>query len=120
MLSRYQQRPPLGQVQLPFHQPREAVIGRPAIEEKAVLGHALAVGGEVARRQAGLAEREVQIAEQQGRLVASIVRAILGDEVLALSPAQLERASEVVSRHFRLVGPSDTSSEAQRGHGGAQ
>jgi hypothetical protein len=52
----------------------------------------------------GLAEREVQIAEQQGRLVASIVRAILGDEVLALSPAQLERASEVVSRHFRLVG----------------
>jgi hypothetical protein len=52
----------------------------------------------------GLADREVQIAEQQGRLVASIVRAILGDEVLALSPVQLERASEVVSRHFRLVG----------------
>jgi hypothetical protein len=52
----------------------------------------------------GLADRELQIAEQQGRLVASIVRAILGDEVLALSPAQLERASEVVSRHFRLVG----------------
>lgn len=67
----------------------------------------------------GLAGREVQIAEQQGRLVASIVRAILGDEVLALSPAQLEHASEVVSRHFRLVGPSDTSSETQR-PGGAQ
>ena len=55
-----QQRPPLGQVQLAFHQPREAVIGRPAIEEKAVLSHALAVGGEVARRQPGFAQSEVQ------------------------------------------------------------
>jgi hypothetical protein len=52
----------------------------------------------------GLAEREMQLAEQQGRLVASIVRSVLGDEALALTPAQLQRAPEVVSRHFRMVG----------------
>ena len=52
----------------------------------------------------GLAERDVQLAEQQGHMVAAVVLAILGDKALALSRAQLERAPEIVSRHFRLVG----------------
>jgi len=52
----------------------------------------------------GLREREVQIEEQQGHLWASIMRAVLDDEALGLSPAQLEKAPEIVSRHLRLVG----------------
>ena len=54
----------------------------------------------------GLAEREVRLEEQQGHLWASVMRAVLGDEALGLSPAQLERAPEIVSRHLRLVGGS--------------
>jgi hypothetical protein len=52
----------------------------------------------------GLADREVQIAEQQGHMVAAVVLAILSDKALELNRAQLERAPEIVSRHFRLVG----------------
>ncbi len=52
----------------------------------------------------GLADREVQLAEQQGHMVAAVVLAILSDKALELSRAQLERAPEIVSRHFRLVG----------------
>jgi hypothetical protein len=52
----------------------------------------------------GLADREVQLAEQQGHMVAAVVLAILSDKALALSRDQLVRAPEVVSRHFRLVG----------------
>jgi hypothetical protein len=52
----------------------------------------------------GLQEREVRIEEQQGHLWASIMRAVLGDEALGLSPAQLEKAPDVVSRHLRLLG----------------
>ena len=52
----------------------------------------------------GLQEREVRLSEQQGHLWASVMRAVLGDEALGLSPAQLERAPEVVSHHLRLLG----------------
>ena len=54
----------------------------------------------------GLAEREMELAELQGRMCAAIVRAVLVDKVLALTKEQLERAPEVVSRHFRMVGSS--------------
>jgi hypothetical protein len=37
-------------------------------------------------------------------MVAAVVLAILSDKALELSRAQLERAPEIVSRHFRLVG----------------
>jgi len=52
----------------------------------------------------GLREREVRLCEQQGHLWASIMRAVLGNQALGLSPAQLEKAPEIVSRHRRLVG----------------
>ena len=52
----------------------------------------------------GLREREVCLSEQQGHLQASIMRAVSGDQALGLTPAQLEKAPEIVSRHRRLVG----------------
>jgi len=52
----------------------------------------------------GLQEREVRIEEQQGHLWASVMRAVLGDEALGLSPAQLEIAPGIVSRHLRALG----------------
>jgi hypothetical protein len=52
----------------------------------------------------GLQEREVRIEEQQGHIWAAVMRAVLGDEALGLSPAQLERAPEIVSRHLRALG----------------
>jgi hypothetical protein len=52
----------------------------------------------------GLAERDVQLAEQQGHMVAAVVLAILSDKALALNRSQLELAPEIMSRHFRLVG----------------
>ena len=52
----------------------------------------------------GLQEREVRIEEEQGHLWASIMRAVLGDEALGLTPAQLEKAPEIVSRHLCLLG----------------
>ena len=52
----------------------------------------------------GLQEREVRLEEQQGHLWASVMRAVLGDEALGLSPGQLEKAPEIVSRHLRALG----------------
>jgi hypothetical protein len=52
----------------------------------------------------GLQEREVRIEEQQGHMWASVMRAVLGDETLGLSSAQLEKAPEIVSRHLRALG----------------
>jgi hypothetical protein len=50
---------------------------------------------------AGIEERKVRIAEQQGALVAGVIRAILAD--LELSKAQQERVPEVVPRHLRAL-----------------
>lgn len=50
---------------------------------------------------AGLAERQVRLAEQQGHLLASVIKAILGD--LDLTPEQQARATAVVPRHLRAV-----------------
>ena len=49
-----QHRPPTGQLNLPLEQARQAVIGRPSIEEISVRGHSLAEGGEEPRRQSRL------------------------------------------------------------------
>jgi hypothetical protein len=46
----------------------------------------------------------VHLEEQQGHLWAQIMRAVLGDEALGLTAAQLEKAPEIVSRHLRLIG----------------
>jgi hypothetical protein len=52
----------------------------------------------------GLQEREVRLSEQLGHLWASVMLAVLDDEVLGLSRAQRERAPEIVSKHLRLLG----------------
>lgn len=50
---------------------------------------------------AGIEERKVRIAEQQGALLADVIRRILAD--LSLSPEQQARVPEVVPRHLRAV-----------------
>lgn len=51
--------------------------------------------------KAGIEERKIQLAEQQGALVAQAIRAILGD--LQLTPEQQARVPEVVPRHLRAL-----------------
>jgi len=50
---------------------------------------------------AGIEERRVRLAEQQGALLASVIRAVLDD--LGLTPEQAARVGEVVPRHLRAV-----------------
>lgn len=50
---------------------------------------------------AGIEERKVRLAEQQGALVASVIRHILAD--LELSREQKDRVPEVVPRHLRAL-----------------
>lgn len=52
---------------------------------------------------AGLAERQVRLAEQQGAMLAAVIRAILGDPDLGLTAQQNAVAPAVVARHLRLV-----------------
>lgn len=51
--------------------------------------------------RAGIEERRVKLAEQQGELVAQAIRAILED--LQLTPEQAARVPEVVPRRLRLL-----------------
>lgn len=50
---------------------------------------------------AGIEERRVQLAEAQGALVASVIRAILAD--LSLTDEQQSRVPEIVPRHLRAL-----------------
>lgn len=50
---------------------------------------------------AGIEERRVRLAEQQGALLASVIRAILDD--LGLTPEQQAKAPEIAARHLRAV-----------------
>lgn len=50
---------------------------------------------------AGVEERRVRVAEQQGAVLASVIRAVLDD--LDLSEAQRSLVGEVVPRHLRAV-----------------
>jgi hypothetical protein len=61
--------------------------------------HLVAVS--TAALRAGVEERRVQLAEDQGALVSSVIRHILGD--LELTPAQEARSGEIVVRHLRLL-----------------
>jgi hypothetical protein len=51
--------------------------------------------------QAGIEERKVRLAEQQGAMLASVIKNILGD--LDLTPQQQARVSVVVPQHLRAV-----------------
>lgn len=53
---------------------------------------------------AGVEERRVRLAEQQGALLASVIRAVLDD--LNLSPEQQMRVTEIVPRRLRAVSGS--------------
>lgn len=46
----------------------------------------------------GIAERQVQLAENLGSSIGRLISAVLGD--MALTPAQAERAPEVVRHHM--------------------
>jgi len=59
------------------------------------------VGVCTAALRAGVEERRVRLAEQQGALVAQAIRAILAD--LHLSPEQEVRVGEIVPRHLRAL-----------------
>lgn len=50
---------------------------------------------------AGIEERRVRLAEQQGELLADVIRGILAD--LDLTPAQTARVAEVVPRRLRAM-----------------
>lgn len=50
---------------------------------------------------AGIEERRVKIAEQQGALLAGVIQRILAE--LGLTPEQQSRVGEIVPRHLRLV-----------------
>ena len=51
--------------------------------------------------RAGVEERRVKLAEDQGALVAQAIRGMLAD--LNLTPEQTSRSGEVVARHLRLL-----------------
>jgi hypothetical protein len=52
---------------------------------------------------AGIAERQVRLAEQQGALIATVIRAIIGDPELGLDDDQQEVAFKVASRQLRIL-----------------
>lgn len=51
----------------------------------------------------GIEERRVRLAEREGDLLAGVIRAVLNDAELALSPEQQTRAPAIVVRHLRAV-----------------
>ncbi|WP_235939394.1 hypothetical protein [Occultella kanbiaonis] len=55
--------------------------------------------------KAGVEERRVRLAEQQGELVATVIRRILDE--LQLTVEQAGRAPEIAARHLRLIAGGD-------------
>ena len=53
---------------------------------------------------AGLAERQVRLAEKQGALIAAVLRAVMDDPALGLTERQREAIPDVAERHLGLVG----------------
>lgn len=52
---------------------------------------------------AGIAERQVRLAEQQGQLIAEVLRQVIGDPELGLDPGRQEVARRVAARHLRAL-----------------
>ena len=57
---------------------------------------------------AGVAERQVRIAEMWGEQLANLLRAVFGDERLALTAAQRSRLPDVLRQHLSQV-PTQTA-----------
>lgn len=53
--------------------------------------------------EAGVEERLVRLAEEQGALVADLLRAVFDDPELGLTPAQRAAAAPVAARHLRRL-----------------
>lgn len=58
---------------------------------------------------AGVAERQVALAEEQGKLLAMAIRAILWDDELGLTPAQRTVAPLIIRRHLLSLPVGDTN-----------
>jgi hypothetical protein len=56
---------------------------------------------------AGVAERQVAVAEEQGKLIAMAIRAILWDSDMQLSPAQRQAAPAIIRRHLLALPVGD-------------
>ena len=54
----------------------------------------------IAAIKAGVAERKVQIAEQQGRMIAAMLFAFMHDPEIGLTPDQMLKAPGVIRRHM--------------------
>ena len=52
---------------------------------------------------AGLAERQVRLAERHGALIADVLRAVLGDPELGLNEEQRRAVPDIARRHLALV-----------------
>lgn len=52
---------------------------------------------------AGLAERQVRLAERQGALIADTLRSIMGDPTLGLSDEQRRAMPEVIRQHLAIM-----------------
>lgn len=52
---------------------------------------------------AGIAERQVRLAERQGEMIAKLIGAIIDDERLALSDTKRELARKVAGEHLRML-----------------
>lgn len=52
---------------------------------------------------AGFKEREIRLVEEQGKLIADVLRAVFGDPELGLSAEQAVAARKVASRHLRVI-----------------
>lgn len=64
--------------------------------------------------KAGVAERKVQLAEQQARLIASVMMHFLHDPELGLSPQQMIVAPNIVRRHMLSIAGATNSEEAKQ------
>lgn len=65
----------------------------------------------IAAIKAGVAERKVQIVEQQGRLIAAMMMAFMHDPELDLSPEQISIAPSLVRKHLLALPQAATEQQ---------
>jgi len=60
----------------------------------------------------GIQERHIRLAEEQGRLLADVIRSFMQDPDLGLSPEQMVKAPELMRRHLAAI-PMSTKPKPQ-------
>jgi hypothetical protein len=68
--------------------------------------------------KAGIAERQVRVAESQAQILAGVIRAVLSDPEIELTPASRVRVPSVVRRHLEAVPTTDVEPAAELEAGG--